>query len=150
MSILTLPTVGSISPEGSSIHHIGRDAGTTRSLISLAAAGFVTVEGNRVVLTPKGKKAKKRSDKAELREAHKECVLKALANAPKDSRGLSFTKPVHFRAAVEASKAGVTTITRADVLDSLRDLREEGKVESVRTSQSNFGVRWKVSPQAAV
>ena len=145
-----MTTLRSISLEGSSINSLGRSATTTRLLISLAATGFVSIDGDQVVLTAKGKKAKKRSDKAELREAHKECVLKALVNAPKDSRGLSFTKPVHFRAAVEAAKVGVTTITRADVLDSLRDLREEGKVESVRTSQSNFGVRWKVSPQSVV
>ena len=58
MSILTLPTVADISETGSSIHHLGRDAGTTRALISLAAAGFVEVDGNRIVLTAKGKKAK--------------------------------------------------------------------------------------------
>ena len=145
-----MTTIRSISLEGSSLNSLGRDATTTRSLISLAAAGFVSVDGDQVVLTPKGKKAKKRSDKAELRESHKECVLKALANVPKDSRGLSLSKPIHFRAAVEASKVGVTSITRTDVLDSLRDLRDEGRVQSIRTSRSNFGVRWKIHPRFAV
>jgi len=145
-----MTTIRSISLEGSSLNSLGRDATTTRSLISLAAAGFVSVDGDQVVLTAKGKKAKKRTDKAELRETHKELVLRALSKVPRDSRGLSFTKPVHFRAAIEATKVGLTSITRADVLDSLRDLREEGKVESVRTSQSNFGVRWKVHPRFAV
>jgi len=145
-----MSTIRSISFEGSSLNSLGRNAATTRSLISLAAAGFVSIDGDQVVLTAKGKKAKKRTDKAELRETHKELVLRALDTVAKDSRGLSFTKPVHFRAAIEAAKAGVSSITRADVLDSLRDLREEGKVESVRTSQSNFGVRWKVSSQLAV
>ena len=145
-----MSTIRSISFEGSSLNSLGRDATTTRSLISLAAAGFVSVDGDQVVLTAKGKKAKKRTDKAELRETHKELVLRALSKVPRDSRGLSFTKPVHFRAAIEATKVGLTSITRADVLDSLRDLREEGKVESVRTSRSNFGVRWKIDPRFAV
>ena len=96
MSILTLPTVGSISPTGSSIHHLGRDAGTTRSLISLAAAGFVTVEGNRVVLTPKGQKAKKKEAKAKRRAVSKEIVFRAVQNVAKNKEGLSLTKPIHF------------------------------------------------------
>jgi len=149
MSILTLPTVGSISPEGSSIHHIGRDAGTTRSLISLAAAGFVTVEGNRVVLTPKGKKAKKKEEKAKRRAVSKEIVFRAVQNVVKNKEGLSLTKPIHFQAVKEAAKVNVDAVTRTDVLDALRDLRDEGLVQSVRTSNNNFGVRWKVHPRFA-
>ncbi len=142
--------ISNINLDGSTLSSLGRNTTTTRTLISLAAAGFLTIDGEKVILTSKGRTVKRRADKAELRETHKGLVFRALASAAKDSRGLSFTKPVHFRAAVEAAKAGVSSITRADVLDSLRDLREEGKVESVRTSQSNFGVRWKVSPQSAV
>ena len=149
MSILTLPTVGSISETGSSIHHIGRDAGTTRSLISLAAAGFVTIEGNRVVLTAKGKKAKKKEQKAKQRFTHKKIVFRAVQNVVKNKDGLSLTKPIHFQAVKEAVKVGVTSVTRTDVLDALRDLREDGLVQSVRTSNNNFGVRWKVHPSYA-
>ena len=88
MSILTLPTVGDISETGSSIHHLGRDAGTTRALISLAAAGFVAVDGNRIVLTAKGKKAKKKEQKVKLRQQHKDIVFRALKSAPKNDKGL--------------------------------------------------------------
>ena len=149
MSNLTLPTVGSISPEGSSIHHIGRDAVTTRSLISLAAAGFVTVEGNRVVLTPKGEKAKKKEAKAKRRAVSKEIVFRAVQNVAKNKEGLSLTKPIHFQAVKEAAKINVDVVTRTDVLDALRDLRDAGLVQSVRTSNNNFGVRWKVHPRFA-
>ena len=149
MSILTLPTVGSISETGSSIHHIGRDAGTTRALISLAAAGFVAIDGNRVVLTAKGKKAKKKEQKAEQRFTHKKIVFRAVQNVVKNKDGLSLTKPIHFQAVKEAVKAGVPSVTRTNVLDALRDLREDGLVQSVRTSNNNFGVRWKVHPSYA-
>ena len=141
--------IRSISFEGSSVNSLGRSASATRSLISLAAAGFVTVDGDQVVLTSKGKKAKKKEEKAELREAHKEIVFRAVQKVAKNDQGLSLTKPIHFRAAVEASKVGVESITRTDVLDSLRDLRDEGRVQSVRTSKNNFGVRWKVHPRFA-
>ena len=149
MSILTLPTVGSISSTGSSIHHIGRDAGTTRSLISLAAAGFVTVEGNRIVLTAKGKKAKRKEQKAQLRETHKAIVFRAVQNVVKNKDGLSLTKPIHFQAVKEAAKVNVDVVSRTNVLDALRDLRDEGQVQSIRTSNNNFGVRWKVHPRYA-
>ena len=141
--------IRSISFEGSSVNSLGRSASATRSLISLAAAGFVTVDGDQVVLTSKGKKAKKKEEKAELRETHKEIVFRAVQKVAKNDQGLSLTKPIHFRAAVEASKVGVESITRTDVLDSLRDLRDEGRVQSVRTSKNNFGVRWKVHPRVA-
>ena len=141
--------IRSISFEGSSVNSLGRSASATRSLISLAAAGFVTVDGDQVVLTSKGKKAKKKEEKAELRESHKEIVFRAVQKVAKNDQGLSLTKPIHFRAAVEASKVGVESITRTDVLDSLRDLRDEGRVQSVRTSKNNFGVRWKVHPRFA-
>ena len=141
--------IRSISFEGSSVNSLGRSASATRSLISLAAAGFVTVDGDQVVLTSKGKKAKKKEEKAELRETHKEIVFRAVQKVAKNDQGLSLTKPIHFRAAVEASKVGVESITRTDVLDSLRDLRDEGRVQSVRTSKNNFGVRWKVHPRFA-
>lgn len=144
-----MTTIQSISFEGSSIHHIGRDAPTLRELISLAATGFVTIDGDRVVLTPKGKKTKKRVAKAKLLEEHKLIVFRALQSVGKNELGLSLTKPIHFRAAVEASKVGVESITRTNVLDSLRLLREEGLVQSVRTSNNNFGVRWKIHPRFA-
>jgi hypothetical protein len=137
--------ISNIKLDGSTLNALGRDTTTTRTLISLAATGFITIDGEKVILTSKGRTVKRRTDKAELRKTHKELVFRALSSVDKDSRGLSFTKPVHFRAALEASKVGLTSITRADVLDSLRDLRAEGKVEAVRTSQSNFGVRWKVA-----
>jgi hypothetical protein len=137
--------ISNIKLDGSTLNALGRDTTTTRTLISLAATGFITIDGEKVILTSKGRTVKRRTDKAELRKTHKELVFRALSGVDKDSRGLSFTKPVHFRAALEATKVGLTSITRADVLDSLRDLREEGKVEAVRTSQSNFGVRWKVA-----
>ncbi len=144
-----MTTIRSISFEGSSVHSLGRSASATRALIGLAAAGFVTVDGDQVVLTPKGKKAKKKEEKAELRQQHKDIVFRALKTTPKNDKGLSLTKPIHFRAAVEAAKVGVESITRTDVLDSLRDLRDEGLVQSVRTSRNNFGVRWKVHPRYA-
>ena len=142
-------TIRSISFEGSSVNALGRSASATRALIGLAAAGFVTVDGDQVVLTPKGKKAKKKEEKTELRRKHKDIVFRALQNVVTNEEGLSLTKPIHFRAAVEAAKVGVESITRTDVLDSLRDLREEGLVQSVRTSRNNFGVRWKVHPRYA-
>jgi predicted ABC-type transport system involved in lysophospholipase L1 biosynthesis ATPase subunit len=142
-------TIRSISFEGSSVNSLGRSASATRALIGLAAAGFVTVDGDQVVLTPKGKKAKKKEEKTELRKQHKEIVFRAVQKVAKNDQGLSLTKPIHFRAAVEAAKVGVESITRTDVLDSLRDLRDEGLVQSVRTSRNNFGVRWKVHPRYA-
>ena len=142
-------TIRSISFEGSSVNSLGRRASATRSLIGLAAAGFVTVDGDQVVLTPKGKKAKKKEEKAELRQQHKDIVFRAVQKVAKNDQGLSLTKPIHFRAAVEAAKVGVESITRTDVLDALRDLRDEGLVQSVRTSRNNFGVRWKVHPRHA-
>ena len=142
-------TIRSISFEGSSVNSLGRSASATRSLIGLAAAGFVTVDGDQVVLTPKGKKAKKKEEKAELRQQHKDIVFRAVQKVAKNDQGLSLTKPIHFRAALEATKVGVESITRTDVLDSLRDLRDEGLVQSVRTSRNNFGVRWKVHPRYA-
>ena len=144
-----MTTLRSISLEGSSINSLGRSATTTRLLISLAATGFVSIDGDQVVLTAKGKKAKKKEAKTELRKQHKEIVFRAVQKVAKNDQGLSLTKPIHFRAAVEASKVGVTTITRTDVLDSLRDLRDDGRVQSVRTSRNNFGVRWKVHPRYA-
>jgi hypothetical protein len=140
-----MSTLLSISPEGSSLNSLGRRASTLQELIQLAADGKVAVEDGRVVLTTKGQRLQKKSRKAQDLETHKEIVLKALANVPKDTRGLTLTKPLHFRAAVEASKVDVAVITRTNVLDALRELRDEGKVESVRTSRSNFGVRWKVA-----
>ena len=142
-------TIRSISFEGSSVNALGRSASATRSLIGLAAAGFVTVDGDQVVLTPKGKKAKKKEEKAELRQQHKDIVFRAVQKVAKNDQGLSLTKPIHFQAAVEAAKVGVESITRTDVLDALRDLRDEGLVQSVRTSRNNFGVRWKVHPRHA-
>ncbi len=142
-------TLQSISFDGSSVNSLGRSVAATRSLIGLAAAGFVTVDGDQVVLTPKGKKAKKKAEKVELRQQHKDIVFRALKSAPKNDKGLSLTKPIHFRAVVEAAKDGVESITRTDVLDSLRDLRDEGLVQSGRTSRNNFGVRWKVHPRYA-
>ena len=142
-------TLQSISFDGSSVNSLGRSASATRSLIGLAAAGFVTVDGDQVVLTPKGKKAKKKEEKAELRQQHKDIVFRAVQKVAKNDQGLSLTKPIHFRAAVEAAKVGVESITRTDVLDALRDLRDEGLVQSVRTSRNNFGVRWKVHPRHA-
>jgi hypothetical protein len=142
--------INNISLDGSTLNSLGRTTASTRALISLAATGFVAIDGDKVVLTSKGRTAKRRADKASLRETHKELVFRALSAVDKDSRGLSFTKPVHFRAAVEAAKVGLVSITRTDVIDSLRDLRDEGKVESVRTTQSNFGIRWKVHSQPAV
>ena len=142
-------TIRSISFEGSSVNSLGRSASATRSLIGLAAAGFVTDDGDQVVLTPKGKKAKKKEEKAELRQQHKDIVFRAVQKVAKNDQGRSLTKPIHFRAAVEAAKVGVESITRTDVLDALRDLRDEGLVQSVRTSRNNFGVRWKVHPRHA-
>jgi hypothetical protein len=140
-----MSTLLSISPEGSSLNSLGRKASTLQELIQLAADGKVAVDDGRVVLTAKGQRLQKKSRKAQALEAHKEIVFRALTNVDKDKRGLTLTKPIHFRAAIEASKVGVASVTRTNVLDALRELRDEGKVESVRTSRSNFGIRWKVA-----
>jgi hypothetical protein len=144
-----MSTLLSISPEGSTFNSLGRTASVVSELIQLAAEGKVNVEDGRVVLTTKGQRLQKKSVKIALREQHKEIVFRAVQNVAKNEQGLSLTKPIHFRAAVEASKVGVESITRTDVLDSLRDLRDDGRVQSVRTSRSNFGVRWKVHPRFA-
>ncbi len=142
-------TLQSISQDGSTLNSLGRGVSVVSDLIQLAAEGKVAVVDGRVVLTAKGKRLQKKARKEALRDQHKEIVFRALQNVGKNAEGLSLTKPIHFRAAVEAAKAGVESITRTDVLDSLRDLRDEGRVESVRTSRNNFGVRWKIQAQAS-
>lgn len=144
-----MSTLQSISQDGSTLNALGRTAPVVSELIRLAAEGKVAVEDGRVVLTSKGKRLQKKARKEALRKEHKEIVFRALQTVNTNAEGLSLTKPIHFRAAVEASKVGVESITRTDVLDSLRDLRDEGRVESVRTSRNNFGVRWKIHAQAS-
>jgi|TARA_R110000824_G_C15077224_1_gene663983 hypothetical protein len=144
-----MSTLQSISQDGSTLNSLGRSVPVVSELIRLAAEGKVAVLDGRVVLTSKGQRLQKKIRKEALRQQHKAIVFRALQNVTKNAEGLSLTKPIHFRAAVEAAKVGVESITRTDVLDSLRDLRDEGQVQSVRTSRNNFGVRWKIHAEVS-
>jgi hypothetical protein len=114
---------------------------TKLQVFALATAGLIDVEGKSFVVSVKGSRALTRENKrarvAEVKGAVSEAALAIL-----DTEG-SLTK---HRAIWEA--VGRQEHSRDEVLDAMRELRDEGILASVKLSGNNFQIAWRRGTEA--
>jgi hypothetical protein len=114
---------------------------TKLQVFALAQAGLIDVEGKSFVVSTKGSRALARENKrarvAQVKGAVSEAALAIL-----DTEG-ALTK---HRAIWEA--VGRQEHSRDEVLDAMRELRDEGILASVKLSGNNFQIAWRRGTEA--
>ena len=115
---------------------------TRMQVFELATAGFIEVCGVRdsdFAVSKKGARALARENKR-ARVAQVKDVVRDAALAILDTEG-ALTKHRSIWVAV-----GRQEHSRDEVLDAMRELRDDGVLESVKLSGNNFQIFWKATP----
>ena len=116
---------------------------TPTEIYTLSVLGLVQIseDGSALVKSNKANRALKRANKAADLEAVKEIVFEALKAVGKSADH-------HFRLDDVLKASGLNkSENRQLILDSLRAFREEGLTETVKFSDNNFQIFWKVTPE---
>ncbi len=117
---------------------------TRMQVFELATAGFIEVCGVRdsdFAVSKKGARALARENKR-ARVAQVKDVVRDAALAILDTEG-ALTKHRAIWVAV-----GRQEHSRDEVLDAMRELRDDGVLESVKLSGNNFQIFWRRGPEA--
>ena len=126
------------------IELLGRvDELTPTEIYTLSVLGLVQIseDGSALVKSNKANRALKRANKAADLQAVKAIVFEALKTVGKSADH-------HFRLDDVLKQTGLNkSENRQLILDSLRAFREEGLTETVKFSDNNFQIFWKVTPE---
>jgi len=114
---------------------------TKLQVFALAQAGLIDVEGKSFVVSDKGARAVKRDARKARIAVVKGAVEEAALNIL-DTEG-ALTK---HRAIWES--VGRSEHTRDEVLDAMRELRDDGILSCVKLSGNNFQIFWTRGPEA--
>ena len=130
-----------LSTETLSALHIPTGDLTPIQVYSLATQGLIEPDGDALVHSKKAGRAMKRMAKAAELEGVKVKVHSALQEIGKSSEHM-------FRLDDVLKATGLPKAEyRGLILDSLRSFRDEGLTESVKLSDNNFQIFWKVTPE---
>ena len=110
-------------------------------ICNLAVQGLITTEGDKIVHTSKAGRAMKRMAKAAELEGVKVKVHEALTQIGTDAEKMFRLDDVLKATGLDKSEY------RGLILDSLRSFRDEGLTESIKLSDNNFQIFWKVTPE---
>jgi|TARA_R110000765_G_scaffold384436_1_gene476123 hypothetical protein len=114
---------------------------TAVQIYNLSVQGLIEPEGDLLVHSKKAGRATARMAKQAELETVKVQVFGALKELGKDSEMM-------FRLDDVLKVTGLDkTEYRGLILESLRAFREEGLTESVKLSDNNFQIFWKVTPE---
>ena len=110
-------------------------------ICNLAMQGLITADGDQIVHTSKAGRAVKRMARAAELETVKVKVHEALTQIGTDTEKMFRLDDVLKATGLDKSEY------RGLILDSLRSFRDEGLTESIRLSDNNFQIFWKVTPE---
>ena len=110
-------------------------------ICNLAMQGLIAADGDQIVHTSKAGRAVKRMAKAAELETVKVKVHEALTQIGTDTEKMFRLDDVLKATGLDKSEY------RGLILDSLRSFRDEGLTESIKLSDNNFQIFWKVTPE---
>lgn len=116
---------------------------TRLQVFTLATSGLVDVEDGAFIITSKGDRAIKRQVRGQALEANVPVVMAAALEILDTNEAMCNHRQIW-------NAVGREKFEREDVLDSLRALREEGILDTVKLSGNNFQVFWKRGAAAAL
>lgn len=114
---------------------------TPIQIYNLAIQGLIEPDGDTLVHSKKAGRAMKRMAKAAQLDEVKVKVHSALQEIGKSSEHMFRLDDVLKATGLPKSEY------RGLILDSLRSFRDEGLTESVKLSDNNFQIFWKVTPE---
>ena len=115
---------------------------TPVQIFELSTGGFLVLCDGALAFSKKASRGEKRTAKKEAIEAIKPGVFQAVLTSAGGTDKL-------FRLDDILKASGLDKGTHRDnILQCLRDFRDEGLLESVKLSDNNFQIFWKLSPEA--
>lgn len=115
---------------------------TPVQIFELSVGGFLEVKDGALAFTKKASRGENRTAKKEAIEAIRPIVTEAVSTVAGGT-------DKHFRLDDVLKTSGLDKATHRDnILQCLRDLRDAGMLESVKLSDNNFQIFWKLSPEA--
>ncbi|WP_163094031.1 hypothetical protein [Acinetobacter baylyi] len=114
---------------------------TPVQIFELSVGGFLEVKEGALAFAKKAERGEKRTAKKEAIEAIRGVVFQSVTTAAGGT-------DKHFRLDDVLKASGLDKATHRDnILQCLRDLRDEGLLESVKLSDNNFQIFWKATPE---
>ena len=114
---------------------------TPVQIFELSVGGFLEVKEGALAFAKKAERGEKRTAKKEAIEAIRGVVFQSVTTAAGGTDKL-------FRLDDVLKISGLDKATHRDnILQCLRDLRDEGLLESVKLSDNNFQIFWKATPE---
>jgi hypothetical protein len=111
-------------------------------IFELSVGGFVEVENNTLIFSKKASRGLGRTSRKEAVDVIRDTVTSAVTTVAGGSDKL-------FRLDDVLKTSGLDKATHRDnILQCLRHLRDAGMLESVKLSDNNFQIFWKLSPEA--
>lgn len=115
---------------------------TPVQIFELATGGFLELKDGALAFSKKASRGENRSAKKEAIDSIRMTVEEAVGNVAGGTDRL-------FRLDDVLKASGLDKTTHRDnILQCLRDLRDAGHLESVKLSDNNFQIFWKLSPEA--
>ena len=114
---------------------------TPVQIFELSVGGFLEVKDGALAFAKKAERGEKRTAKKEAIEAIRGVVFQSVTTAAGGTDKL-------FRLDDVLKISGLDKATHRDnILQCLRDFRDEGLLESVKLSDNNFQIFWKATPE---
>ena len=114
---------------------------TPVQIFELSVGGFLEVKDGRLAFAKKAERGEKRTAKKEAIEAIRGVVFQSVTTVAGGTDKL-------FRLDDVLKASGLDKATHRDnILQCLRDFRDEGLLESVKLSDNNFQIFWKATPE---
>ena len=114
---------------------------TPVQIFELSVGGFLEVKDGALAFAKKAERGEKRTAKKEAIEAIRGVVFQSVTTAAGGTDKL-------FRLDDVLKASGLDKATHRDnILQCLRDFRDEGLLESVKLSDNNFQIFWKATPE---
>lgn len=111
-------------------------------IFELSVGGFVEVENNTLIFSKKASRGLGRTSRKEAVDVIRDTVTSAVTTVAGGSDKL-------FRLDDVLKSSGLDKATHRDnILQCLRDLREGGMLESVKMSDNNFQIFWRLTEEA--
>ena len=116
---------------------------TRLQVFTLATSGLVDVEDGAFIITSKGDRAIKRQVRGQALSANVPVVMAAALEILDTNEAMCNHRQIW-------NAVGREKFERDDILDSLRALREEGILDTVKLSGNNFQVFWRRGAASAL
>ena len=114
---------------------------TPVQIFELSVGGFLEVKDGALAFAKKAERGEKRTAKKEAIEAIRGVVFQSVTTVAGGTDKL-------FRLDDVLKASGLDKATHRDnILQCLRDFRDEGLLESVKLSDNNFQIFWKATPE---